>query len=335
MELPWPARLLSGRQPEVVNSCEAFAQSLASSHLQKAVLFPQGLRKLGLEARWPAELQGALSTSQSVLGVLASLNLDDYQGNLECVDGRWMAVDVLELAEKRQVLPCDEATELAQSWFTEVTDDSQELPAALPDAVVQRAVLRRKAMAATALGELHGLYLCEMRPLAERTSVYEEDGLFIGGPGSGKGLHVDQRPESNVGKQWQGRKLFAAWPVECEKVMEECYGEVFSSPTAKQMKALEQATQLFILEAGDLFLFNGQMPHTALCLPGELNVTSYEGFQSLHPDHIAQFLSVAHHFRGPWQRVGQEWKDELQQQLRSLQEARGAPKSGRRCGRCQ
>lgn len=181
MELPWPARLLSGRQPEVVNSCEAFAQSLASSHLQKAVLFPQGLRKLGLEARWPAELQGALSTSQSVLGVLASLNLDDYQGNLECVDGRWMAVDVLELAEKRQVLPCDEATELAQSWFTEVTDDSQELPAALPDAVVQRAVLRRKAMAATALGELHGLYLCEMRPLAERTSVYEAAGLSPSG----------------------------------------------------------------------------------------------------------------------------------------------------------
>eukprot|EP00435_Cladocopium_sp_Y103_P043801 s516_g12.t1 len=97
-------------------------------------------------------------------------------------------------------------------------------------------------------------------------------------------------------------------------------GEVFSSPTAKQMRAMEAATQIFILEPGDLFLFNGQMPHTAVCLPGELNVTSYEGVQSLHPDHMAQFLSVVENFRGPWQRVGQEWKDELQQQLRSLQE---------------
>ena len=35
----------------------------------------------------------------------------------------------------------------------------------------------------------------------------QEDGLFVGGAGSGKGLHVDQRPESNVGKQWQGRHL--------------------------------------------------------------------------------------------------------------------------------
>eukprot|EP00435_Cladocopium_sp_Y103_P033940 s516_g8.t1 len=153
------------------------------------------------------------------------------------VDASRCQVDVLELAERRQLLPCDEATELARSWFTEVTDDSQELPAALPEAVVQRAALRRKAMAAMALeGELDGLYLCEMRPLAERCNSSscashwpfalwgQEEGLFIGGAGSGKGLHVDQRPESNVGKQWQGRKLFAAWPVECEKVMEECYG---------------------------------------------------------------------------------------------------------------
>ncbi|CAE7729643.1 unnamed protein product, partial [Symbiodinium sp. CCMP2456] len=127
-----------------------------------------------------------------------------------------------------------------------------------------------------------------------------DDGIFVGGEFSGKGLHVDQRPESNLGKQWRGLKLFAAWDVGSagQAVLERCYGEIFCPPLlAKHCEALKKCTQLFLLRPGDIFLFNGSMPHTALCIGESLNVTSYDGLLTWHPGHIEQFLLLARRYK--------------------------------------
>ena len=156
----------------------------------------------------------------------------------------------------------------------------------------------------------------------------DDDGIFVGGEFSGKGLHVDQRPESNLGKQWRGLKLFAAWPPgpDGQTVLDDCYGEVFCPPLlAKHVAALAQCTQLLLLRPGDVFLFNGAMPHTALCVGEPLNVTSYEGLLTWNPGHIGQFLTTASSFSGPWREVGLSWKWEL---LHAWQEARAARSQG-------
>ncbi|CAK9109448.1 unnamed protein product [Durusdinium trenchii] len=288
------------------------------------------------EAPW-GHSKGVLAWGDDGTGFVLQVTTPDWPG-AGVVPASHRAVDVLDLAEERGLLQRDEAQGYAKRWLSGevMTDDDSATPLALQRAVLLRASLYQKRAAAKALAELSGLYLCELRPLDTRSDRAQlcasklpfsalwgqEDGLFVGGAGSGKGLHVDQRPESNVGKQWQGRKLFAAWPIDQSGSWEECYGELFAEPLeAKHLKALEESTQLILLEPGDLFIFNGQMPHTALCLAGDLNVTSYEGFLSLHPEHLRQFQSVCNQFLGPWQPLAEEWKQELHGQLCELQEA--------------
>merc|ERR1712046_416053 len=108
----------------------------------------------------------------------------------------------------------------------------------------------------------------------------DDDGLFVGSKGSGKGLHIDQRPERNIGKNWRGYKLFAVWPVGevGTETLQEFYGEVFQLPLSQRhLKALSTAKRVVLLRPGDVFLFNSGAPHTTLCVSRELGVTSYEG----------------------------------------------------------
>lgn len=59
-----------------------------------------------------------------------------------------------------------------------------------------------------------------------------DEGLFAGGRGSGKGVHIDRVLWSNVGKQWRGYKLLAAWPPgeTSKRVASELSDVVFSPP---------------------------------------------------------------------------------------------------------
>ncbi|CAE8593425.1 unnamed protein product, partial [Polarella glacialis] len=260
----------------------------------------------------------------------------------------------------RQPVQCNESAVGA------IRQEETSTPPAVQAAVLTRAGLRRKAFAVSALMSVQhpsasSLYICEMRRreprvspggfttscslrhcsdalgarLARWTAAWgrDDDGLFVGGPGGGKGLHVDQRPESNVGKNWRGHKLFALWPPgpEGEKALESCYGQVFSAPlTPLQVDALKRAKTVMLLRPGDVFLFNGALPHTALCISKDLGVTGYEGLLTLSPPHISQFIQVASSFAGSWRRVGEDWKEELVrnvQELRllSAQESRASP----------
>lgn len=60
-----------------------------------------------------------------------------------------------------------------------------------------------------------------------------------------------------------------------------------------QISGTTMVRQFFILEPGDVFLFNGQMPHTAVCLPGELNVTSYVAELRAGSCHVVGTMALA------------------------------------------
>ena len=53
-----------------------------------------------------------------------------------------------------------------------------------------------------------GVERAELMPYWDR---YDE-GVFVGGAGSGSAMHVDQIGWSNIGKNWTGHKLVAIWP---------------------------------------------------------------------------------------------------------------------------
>ncbi|CAE7440056.1 DNAH6 [Symbiodinium sp. CCMP2592] len=209
------------------------ANHFGGNHLEQAVLFPGGLQRLGLECSLPSRLTSALASSKDVLNLLAHLGdgLDDFQGNLEGVDLQTrLQQDVLRMAEDQQLLGMTEAQRLAREWW-QADDQAFENNTTLPKteletAVVHRASLRRKAVAAAALEAATGCavhlpYICELRETRrsfERDEALadilrwtamsgRDDGIFVGGEFSGKGLHVDQRPESNLGKQWRGLML--------------------------------------------------------------------------------------------------------------------------------
>ncbi|CAK0856086.1 unnamed protein product [Prorocentrum cordatum] len=214
--------------------------------------------------------------------------------------------------------------------------------------VLGRAGLARKAAAAGALARAGGaeppaLYVCELRwrdpqprPDTGEPSTScclrhcrdalggleawfprwscDDDGLFVGGRGAGKGLHVDQRPESNVGKNWRGYKLFAVWPDGAvgDAVLREFYGEVFQYPlSGRHLRALEKAARVVLLRPGDVFFFHGGLPHTTLCVSQGLGVTGYEGFLSLNARHTALFLRSCAEFSGDWSRVASAWRAEV------------------------
>lgn len=329
----WPSQLFEDpkRQPRLVACVDAFVRELLlGNHLYDVVVFPNGLDALGLgelEALPPwlwtaldAETEAAgRAGAPTVLGFLRRLEsdvLEQHKAALEFVDA---------LGVQREALP--------RPYPFCLWDANLPAPAgseALPEAWRN---LRQRIAAAEALvaeGEVDasGLYACEMRRLREckagaearrwgagsatkslqlrhaRDAVGElarwtlywncyDDGLFVGGRGSGKGLHVDQVLWSNVGKHWRGLKLLVVWPpgkVSADVVAE--FGDAQFRPplSAKHALALGRAAKVVLLRPGDIFLMSGGVAHATLTVSECLSVTAYESLVTLNPQNIAHFL---------------------------------------------
>eukprot|EP00927_Polykrikos_kofoidii_P049298 TRINITY_DN43375_c0_g1_i1.p1 TRINITY_DN43375_c0_g1~~TRINITY_DN43375_c0_g1_i1.p1 ORF type:complete len:572 (+),score=97.97 TRINITY_DN43375_c0_g1_i1:27-1742(+) len=158
------------------------------------------------------------------------------------------------------------------------------------------------ATAASGLGKRLGTKSLSLRHVRDslgalaRWTLYwncHDDGVFVGGRGSGKGLHVDQVLWSNVGKHWRGHKLMAVWHAGemSARLADELLDAHFWSPlTASQLAALEVAAKVVLLRPGDVFLFSGGVAHATINVSDELTVTAYESLVTLHPRHVAHFI---------------------------------------------
>ena len=115
--------------------------------------------------------------------------------------------------------------------------------------------------------------------------------------------HVDARPESNIGKNWRGYKLLAVWPEGAPSgdVLCDFNGDVFCHPlSTKHQRALSGAACIVLLRPGDVFIFNGGVAHTTLCVSDGLGLTGYETFVSMNSAHIQQMLTTCAELPDEW-----------------------------------
>jgi len=154
-------------------------------------------------------------------------------------------------------------------------------PSAILGARRTKTILRRQL--ADAFGE--DLAMCTL------SWDTQDDGVFVGGRNSGKGIHVDQVYWSNVGNNLAGHKLLATWPPgdPSSRLHRDMLDAVFAAPLGTpHLDALSRASRVVLLRPGDVFVISGGVAHATLAL--DLNVTAYESLVTLNPHNVRHFL---------------------------------------------
>lgn len=135
-----------------------------------------------------------------------------------------------------------------------------------------------------------------------------DEGVFLGGHHSGKALHIDQVLWQNIGKNWRGKKLVAAWPLhETATLLDLVSDCIFlpdrgaggepgcgDSPPALaplELALLKRAACVSMIQPGDVFYFTGGIPHVTLSVGMDVNITAYESIITLNKTHVKHFLS--------------------------------------------
>lgn len=292
LEGVWPLDLLEDpiRQPRVVTTAAEFLREvLVCEHLGDFIALPNGIELLGLseEEVMPEDLLKVLENSKSVKELLQQFQADEkllskYKAGVEYIDKN--GEQRMALPKERQNLRgrIKEVLRLVDSGEV----DSESLYVAemrLLNAV--RHPLDDELVKTVCKRDVKDV----IGPLASWTFYWDrhDEGVFIGNRGSGKGVHVDQVLWSNVGKNWRGHKLVAAWPkgAVSNQICKSFDDQLFSPPlSGAKLQALRQAAKIVLLRPGDAYFFSGGTAHTALCVDG-MGLSSYESIVTLHPLH--------------------------------------------------
>ncbi|KAK3243537.1 hypothetical protein CYMTET_46818, partial [Cymbomonas tetramitiformis] len=292
----WPVR--EDQLPEVVHTAEEFLEVLLfEQHLERVVVLPNGVELLGQADSIPKALSGAVRKSALVSNVLSALDSDakarlkgrlwhygrrnseqemtrSKSGNhAGCASGSEGCLADLEVVLREQ---CAEGAvpEGAPLYLSEIKWRHQVYHPSSPEELVSTA---------TEVDIYDFTSLARSTPLWERST----GGLFLGERGAGSGLHVDQCLWSNVGRNWCGHKLFALWPwAERHRILDEAgQGAVFQLPLTEEHRGfLGRAKTIALVRPGDVWVFSGGQPHTALCVGDGLNISGYESLVPLHQD---------------------------------------------------
>jgi hypothetical protein len=285
----------------IVSSPEEFVDILMyGSHIDEIYVLPNGLYRMQQRDNLPQDIRESAQTSTTVLSWLSKLDaerLDKLKGDVFYQGPQ---------GEESEVYKCSKTKEHLYTLEEKRNE-------------VHRRI--------TNGDELKGLYVKEMRFIEKyrhpvdnewvktvlsedmkdyvgidraRVPVYWDrysEGVFIGNRCSGSPMHVDQCLWSNVGKNWQGYKLFALWRWDDEKtnqVMSKHYRRIFTPPLSTEAKeALATAVKVCIVRPGDVFVFSGANPHMAVVVTDELSVTAYESFVNVNPRSIQVFCSTS------------------------------------------
>ncbi|KAJ9443707.1 hypothetical protein DIPPA_06826 [Diplonema papillatum] len=302
-EALWP--FLEEKAPTTVETTEEFVQEvLFGSHRDKVVVLPNGIEKLNQQNAIPAGLQEALLKSSRVWEVLANLAPDAA----DTLKGRLWQYN--EKGKESEIKRADKLGSLKEVWETLRTgQDDGTYDKGVPlyiselrnNKKVRHPVTGEMVKTATQIDVMDVIPQAGLAPFWERG----EGGIFLGERGSGSGLHVDQCLWSNVGKQWQGYKLFAVWPWEERiAILEDAKrGSIFHFPLGEEeVKFLERACVVALIKPGDVFVFSGGIPHMAMCVGDQLNVTAYESMIPLNEKAIYMLARTnsKDHFKKCW-----------------------------------
>eukprot|EP00392_Amoebophrya_sp_AT5.2_P012638 g12745.t1 len=338
----WPLDLFENNRPRYFDDPVNFIEELLTGDFIHGVyVLRDGCRKLGLELQscFEPELADCLSNAKDVREFLLELQrkglADTYKARVQYLVTKELGQDAAEIGAENK----DANNKYLLHYQKEISRE-KDLPAQI-DRVEE--LLSSKTVRA---GDL---YLTELRQRDERRhplqpkervktalqrdmrdvcaeygeySLYwdrYDEGVFLGGHLSGKALHIDQILWQNVGKNWTGHKLLAAWPVwETSELLSQVSDCLFlpgnrgsgttsapsSTPTSLELPPLElsllnRAAAVCLIRPGDVFYFTGGVPHVTLSVGTEqMNVCAYESIVTLNRSHVAHFLSQSTKWRG-------------------------------------
>lgn len=294
----WPLELIEdpARQPRIIETAHEFVRELLTGdHLEDFLILPNGTELLDLswEDTMPHDLQGMLKDCRSARDFAMQLRrspeaLEKYRADVEYLDIGRQQRDVLRKDKHDLGKRIDEALRMV---------DEEQVDADL----LYVAEMRLKKEIPHPIGGDKAKTVCRrdmkdvLGPYAAWTLYWDryDEGFFAGGRNSGKGVHVDQVLWSNVGRNWRGHKLVAAWPKGevSKRTALEFYDVLFTPPLKEsELRALQQAAKVVLLRPGDVYIFSGGIAHTVLCVSEEMCLGAYESFISLNPAHVEHFM---------------------------------------------
>eukprot|EP00746_Dinoflagellata_sp_MGD_P008060 gnl/MRDRNA2_/MRDRNA2_116069_c0_seq1.p1 gnl/MRDRNA2_/MRDRNA2_116069_c0~~gnl/MRDRNA2_/MRDRNA2_116069_c0_seq1.p1 ORF type:complete len:498 (-),score=119.49 gnl/MRDRNA2_/MRDRNA2_116069_c0_seq1:135-1628(-) len=303
----WPIELLEDptRAPTYVRTPEAFLKEiLVGDHLEDFIILPNGVELLGLEEKncIGDDLKDKLDRSNTAYDFIKEMAQDDaaltkYKANVEYIKaGSRTQKGAKNLLPKENKDKADFRGQIAEvlRLVDEGKIDSDQL---------YIAELRMKVSEKHPIGGEKVKTVCRrdvkdcLGPYAPWTFYWDryDEGVFVGGRCSGKGLHVDQVLWSNVGKNWRGYKLMASWPPGAQglDLATDYHDVVFHPPLGKlELELLSGASKVVLVRPGDVFLFSGGVPHTVISVSECLSFTGYESIVTLHPKHVKHFMST-------------------------------------------
>lgn len=306
----WPLELLDdpARQPRVVHSALDFLREvLVGDHLQEFVVLPNGIELLDLreEDCLPSDLRSCLHDCASTEQFLRRLRdndeaLERYKATVEYINGRNERIQTSILPRERRNLRGRINKAL------KMVEDGEVDPSLL-----YVCEMRLQEQVPHPIGGERVKTVClrdvkdVLGPYAAWTLYWDrhDEGFFVGSAPSGKGVHIDQVLWSNIGKNWRGYKLIAAWPKGeiSDRVAKEFDDVLFHPPlTSKDVKALHEAAKVVLVRPGDVYLFSGGIAHTVLCVGDDLCISSYESIVTAVPRHVELFLGTSD-VNGPYQ----------------------------------
>jgi len=335
----WPLELLEdpARQPRVVTTAEELLREvLIGDHVEEFVLLPNGTELLDLREDdcLPDDVKGALEGCHNVAEFLQHLKKDDamldkYKAGIEYVNLKREQLGVLPKERRNLRKRVGEVLSMVEEGKTDPSllyIAEFRLQNQTPHPVGGDKV---KTIVSRDVKDVLG-------PYAAWTLYWDrhDEGVFFGNAPSGKGVHIDQVLWSNVGKNWRGYKLIAAWPKgKVSSRVAEDFDDCLFYPPLKQREVdvLHEAAKVVLVRPGDVYVFCGGIAHTVLCVSDEMCVSAYESFVSLHPAHVEHFLHTANR-KSPYWNDGcmpdSELEDLLDETLDQLEEAARQLRSG-------
>lgn len=317
LELPideplWPIR--EDQKPKVVSSVDEFLEIVQmQTHLDRVVVLRNGIGLLRQGDAAPEQLRQAAQSSRSVRDVLGRLERSasaSFRARLWHYSqrGREKEIKVPKSKVKGSELDKKSLAALTQQLHTLGTAKVS------PDAALYISELRWQQKVRHPLNpeeEVKTATNCDIfdvAPFSKHLPLWErsEGGIFIGERGAGSGLHVDQCLWSNVGRNWCGFKLFAIWPwSERHQLLDDAgKGAIFSPPlTPKEEAFLSRAKTVALVGPGDVWVFSGGQPHTAMCVGDGINICAYESFVPAHEEAMQLLVhsnTKASHWRNCW-----------------------------------
>jgi hypothetical protein len=298
LEGTWPLELIEDpqRQPRVIDTASDFLRELLlGDHLEDFIVLPNGVELLDLryEDSIPEDLRSALQNCRNACDFITGLRrcpevVEKYRADIEFVDRHRQQRDILRKEKHDLGKRIDEALRMVSE-------------AKADPALLYVAEMRHRTEMVHPMGGDKCKTVCRrdvkdvLGPYVAWTLYWDryDEGLFVGGRRSGKGLHIDQVLWSNVARNWQGYKLVAAWPRGAlSKQVAECFYDSHFFPPLRdcELEALRGAAKIAFIRPGDVYLFSGGIAHTALCVSEEMCIGAYESIVTLNPVHVEHFL---------------------------------------------